>query len=131
MHETRNDTGKRTIYVRLSGFIREDEMSEWAQDYKAATDSYRGGEHLVLADMRGMKPTNETAAEIMREAIAYARARGVACCAHLSDSTISRLQTRRLAREASEHDDVTVDVVSLEEADAVLDEAREKLHAVG
>lgn len=106
-------------------------MREWAQNYKDATDSYEGGDHLVLADMRGMKPTNEKAAEIMGEAIAYARARGVAACAHLSDSTISRLQTRRLAREAVEDDDVTVDVVSIDEAHKVLDEARDRLKAIG
>lgn len=127
MWEVKNDPEKRTIYVRMSGFMREDEMKEWAEAYKAATDSYGGGKHLVLADMRGLKPATPEVAEIMGEAIGYARSRGVACCAHLSDSSIQRLQTARLAREASPHDDVTTDVVSPEEAERVLEEARARL----
>ncbi len=107
--------------------MRENEMKEWADAYIAATDAYAGGPHLVLADMRGLKPAGPESAEIMGNAIAYARTRGVACCAHLSDSTIQRLQTARLAREASPHDDVTTDVVSPEEAERVLEEARVRL----
>ena len=127
MWEVKNDPEKRTIYVRMSGFMREDEMKEWAEAYKAATDTYKGEKHLVLADMRGLKPAGPEAAEIMGQAIGYARARGVACCAHLSDSTIARLQAARLAREAAVGDDVTTDVVSLEEAERVLAEARSRL----
>lgn len=99
-------------------------MQEWAEVYLAATRSYGGGNHLVLADMRGLKPADPAAAEVMGSAIGYARAHGVACCAHISDSTVARLQARRLAREASPEDDVTIDVVSLEEAEQVLEEAR-------
>ncbi len=123
----KNDPEERTIYVRMSGFMREDEMKEWAEAYIAATDTYQGGKHLVLADMRGLKPAGPEAAEIMGRAIGYARARGVACCAHISDSTIARLQAARLAREAAAGDDVTTDVVSLEEAERVLEEARARL----
>ncbi len=102
-------------------------MKEWAETYVAATDSYGGGRHVVLADMRGLKPAGAEAADIMGNAIGYARARGVACCAHISDSTIARLQAARLAREASADDDVTTDVVSLEEAERVLEEARARI----
>lgn len=107
--------------------MSEQEMKEWAEAYVAATDAYAGGHHLVLADMRGLKPAGPEAAQIMGNAIGYARARGVACCAHLSDSTISRLQAARLAREASPSDDVTTDVVSFDEAERVLDEARARI----
>lgn len=127
MYEVDNDVEKRTIRLRMSGFMREDEMREWAEAYIAATDSYGGGKHLVLADMRGLKPADPKAAEIMGKAIGEARAKGVARCAHISDSTIARLQAARLAREASPGDDVTIDVVSLDEAEQVLDEARAKL----
>jgi hypothetical protein len=127
MYEVRNDETTRTIYVRMSGLLREEEMSAWAQEYRRVTDAYEGGRHLVLADMRGMLASSEAVAEMMRDAIAYARKRGVTCCAHLSDSAIQRLQAARIAREASEGDDVTVNVVSLEEANRVLDEARRRL----
>ncbi|HEX7118640.1 MAG TPA: hypothetical protein VF212_07630 [Longimicrobiales bacterium] len=107
--------------------MREDEMQEWADAYIAATDSYGGGSHVVLADMRGLKPAGAEAAEIMGKAIGYARSRGVVCCAHISDSTIARLQAARIAREASPNDDVTTDVVSIDEAELVLAEARARI----
>lgn len=129
MWEVKNHPLKRTIYIRMSGFMREAEMREWAEAYKAATDAYGGGKHLVLADMRGLKPSEPAVAEIMGRAIGYARARGVVCCAHISDSTIARLQAARLARDNAPGDDVTVDVISLEEAELVLEEARAELVA--
>jgi len=123
----RNNAAERTIYVRMTGAFDETAMQAFATDYKRATDEYRGGAHLVLADMRGMKPTSPDAATVLGEAIGYARGRGVACCAHLSDSTIQRLQARRVARSSSPGDDVTIDVASEDEAKRVLAEQREDL----
>lgn len=119
-----NQQTRRTIVVRLNGLISPAEMQEFADKYRAATDSYGGQPHLVLADMRGMKTNTPAAAGILQSAIAYARSRGVLCCAHISDDTVARLQMARIAREVAAGDDVTVDVVSLEEADVVLQEKR-------
>jgi hypothetical protein len=119
-----NQPTRRTIVVRLTGLIGPSEMQEFAEKYRAATDTYAGQAHLVLADMRGMKTNTPAAAGILQSAIAYARSRGVLCCAHISDDTVARLQMARIAREVAAGDDVTVDVVSIEEAEAVLQEKR-------
>jgi len=123
----RNDQEKRTIHVLMKGTFDAEVMRAFSDEYLRATDEYRGKAHLVFADMRGMKPASPEAAAVLGSAIGQARKRGVRCCAHLSDSTIQRLQARRVARENSPGDDVTVDVVSEAEATKVLAEKRELL----
>lgn len=127
----RNESLERTIYIRMEGFFEESEMRAFCDSYRQATDSYQGRPHLVLADMRGMQIASIEVSKLLGDAIGYARERGVACCAHLSSSTVQKLQAARLAREHSPGDDVTVNVVSPEEAHKVLEEARRKLLAAG
>jgi hypothetical protein len=124
MFEVTNDERRRTITVRMSGFMQPEEMTRFSEAYRQATDAYRGERHLVLADMRGLKALPPESTAIFGEAIGYARPRGVALCAHLSDSTIQRLQAARLAHQAAPGDDVTVDCVSLEAAENQLGRAR-------
>ncbi|MFY2558714.1 hypothetical protein ACN469_13890 [Corallococcus terminator] len=124
MFEVSNDTNRRTVTVRLKGFVRPTEMKDFATAYRAATDAYAGGRHLVLADMRGLKALEPESATIFGEVVAYGRQRGCLMCAHVSDSTIARLQTTRVAFEAAPNDDITVDCVSLEEAERQLTKAR-------
>ena len=94
---------------------------------KGMTDSYAGKKHMVLADMRGMKPASPKVAEKFGALIGYQRTHGVFFCVHLSDETVTRLQLDRLSRKASPHGKITVDVVSMEEAEAALSEERLKL----
>ena len=129
MLEVKNDSDKRTIYVRITGTPSTHEMRHWALDDKLATDSYRGRPHLIVADMRGLGGLGPEAAAVLGQAIDYGRKRGVRRCAHLSDSSIVRLQTRRLAREASRHDQITIDVISVGEAERVMEEDRQHLFA--
>jgi len=123
-YSVRNDPSQRTIFIRMEGVFDEKQMRQLAQLYLEATAYYKGGQHLVLADMRGMHIASLEVAKILGEAIGEARKMGVACCAHVSSSTVQKLQAARLAREHSPDDDVTVNVVSLEEANKVLEEAR-------
>jgi hypothetical protein len=120
----KNEPSERTIYIRMEGIFEEHQMKELAQLYLDVTKTYGGQQHLVLADMRGMHIASLEVAKILGDAIGAARKMGVACCAHLSSSTVQKLQAARLARESSPDDDVTVNVVSPEEADKVLAEAR-------
>jgi hypothetical protein len=122
----RNVLNDRTIYIRLKGRFSAKEMRDFANEYKRVTDTYGGASHLVLADMRGMVPTRPEVGQILASAIHYARDRGVYCCAHVSDDSVQRLQAARLARRSAS-DEVTVDVVSEDEARAVLNEARGRL----
>jgi len=126
-----NQMSRLTIHVRLTGTISLEEMERFALDYRRVTDSYQGESHLVLADMRGLKTCTPPVANVLMDVIGYARRRGVAACAHLSDDTVTRLQMLRLARQVSEKDDVTIDVVSLEEAESVLSERRFELRVKG
>lgn len=123
----RNEASERTIYIRMEGFFEETEMRNFVNAYREATDSYGGQPHLVLADMRGMRIASLAVSQLFGDGIGYARERGVVCCAHLSSSTVQKLQAARLAREHSPGDDVTVNVVSPEEAHKVLDEVRRRL----
>jgi hypothetical protein len=77
--------------------------------------------------MRGMKATHPSVAQILGDEIGHARRNGVVLCAHLSDDTVQRLQARRVARENSTYDDVTVDLATVEEAELVLEEARRRI----
>jgi hypothetical protein len=123
-YSVKNEPSQRTIYIRMEGVFDEKQMRELSRLYLEATAYYKGTAHLVLADMRGMHIASLEVAKILGEAIGEARRLGVACCAHVSSSTVQKLQAARLAREHSPDDDVTVNVVSVEEANKVLEEAR-------
>lgn len=127
MFEVTINRGRRIIIFRASGAINVDELKKIRDEAIWATDSFRGDPHLVLADMRGMAPMSPEGTVIFGEIIRYGREHGTVCCVHLSDSSIARLQTQRLAREASPYDDITVNVVSLDEAEKVIEEHQAKL----
>ncbi|NUP07643.1 MAG: hypothetical protein HOW73_16470 [Polyangiaceae bacterium] len=117
------DIGKRTVFVRMKGVFNDIDMRKWSEIYRQATSPLAGKKHMIIADMRGMKASHPSVAEIMGAEIGYARRHGVVLCAHISDDTVQRLQAARVCRQNSTGDDVTVDVVSLEEALKVVTEA--------
>lgn len=126
--EVRNDLAKRTVYTKISGILSEADISAWAQEYtEKGTAPYKGRRHMVIADMRGMRPLPVPVAEKLGAAIGHARQNGVVFCAHISDDTVQRLQAARVARQHSPTDDVTIDCASLDEAHKVCDEVRGKL----
>jgi hypothetical protein len=127
MIDINNDPAARTVRVTMTGVIKLDEIQTAVAALKKATETYGGAPHLVLADMRGMKPVAPDAADAMGAGIAHVRRRGVVLCAHLTDSSTVRLQAARLARQAVEGDPGITEVVSLDEAERVLDEARARL----
>ncbi|HWL88912.1 MAG TPA: hypothetical protein VNO21_24075 [Polyangiaceae bacterium] len=121
------DVKGRTICVRLSGFLSEDDARRSAHLYRVATRTFAGRPHLVLADLRGLKPQSAVAAAFFGKTVAYGRENGVVCCVHLSDSIITRLQAARLASEVSGSDDITVDAASMADAERILAEKRRTL----
>src|SRR4051812_44880823 len=128
-YTVRNEPSERTIYIRMEGYFDEQQMRNFIRAAIEATESYNGKPHLVLADMRGMQATSLEVSKLLGEYIGEARRKGVSRCAHLSTSTVQKLQAARLARENSPGDDVTVNVVSIEEAYTLLGEARHQLKA--
>jgi hypothetical protein len=121
------DLANRTIFIRMTGLFSEADMHAWAKQYHDATDKFQGFQHMVIADMRGMKTVHPSIASIMGGEIGYAREHGVVLCAHLSDDTVQRLQARRIARQNSPSDNVTVDVGTIEEARKVVHEAKDRI----
>ena len=121
------DLANRTLFTRMTGLFSEADMLAWAKQYHEATDRFQGRKHMVIADMRGMKTVHPSIANIMGVEIGYAREHGVVLCAHLSDDTVQRLQARRVARQNSPDDNVTVDVSSIQEARKVVDEAKGRI----
>lgn len=119
--EITNDLERRVVYTRMTGTFARADMIAWARAYRdQATLPYNGRRHMVIANMLGMKTLNPAIAHIMGEEIGHSRRNGAVLCAHLSDDTVQRLQAARLARKNSPHDDVTVEVVSLQEARRVI-----------
>ncbi len=127
IHEVTVDVADRVIVARLAGLFTEAEMNAVAASYREATEALRGKRHMVIADMRGMKPLRQRCAEILGEVIRYGRENGTVLCVHLSDHVVQRLQASRLARENSPTDDITVDVQTPEEARRVVEELRPRL----
>jgi hypothetical protein len=127
LFEVRLELTKRTIFTRMTGVFTEPEMRAWGVQYREATKRFRGLKHMVIADMRGLKTLQPMLAAMMGAEIAYARQNGVVLCAHVSDETVQRLQARRIVRMNSSADDITVDVTSVDEARAVVDEARPRI----
>ena len=127
MHEVIINRTRRIITFKASGTISTPLMKEILEEAKQATDGFKGQPHFVIADLRGLAPLSPETTAIMGEIIKYGRARGTVCCVHLSDSSIARLQASRLAREASPYDDVTVNVVSMEEGERIIAEKEKQL----
>jgi hypothetical protein len=121
------DRIRRTITFRANGTLTLEEAKMALEEAKWATHQFGGGEHIVLADMRGILPMAPDVAAVFGEVIRYGRAHGTALCVHLSDSSIAKLQASRIARESSPGDDVTINVVSLDEAEKLVEESYKKL----
>ncbi len=121
------DRVRRTITFRAVGNLTLEEVKRTLEEAKRATDLFRGGEHIVLADLRGMGVMSPDVAAVFGEVIQYGRRNGTAWCVHLSDSSVARLQASRLARDASPQDKTTINVVSLDEADKVIEEKYRQL----
>ncbi len=126
-YEVKVNLERRTLYVRASGTMDLSMAQKILVDYKKETDKLKGKKHFVVADLRGLLAMTPDVATIFGETIAYGRAKGAVRCAHLSDTSIARLQTRRLAREITPGDKITVDVLSEEEAERLIDEEFRKL----
>jgi hypothetical protein len=127
MFSVQIDRIRRTIRFRATGSLTPEEMRQIRDEATWGFEQLKGGDHIVLADMRGMAAMSPAVANLFGELIKEGRAKGTVCCLHLSDSSIARLQAARLAREASTFDDITTNVISIDEAEKMIDEKLPKL----
>jgi hypothetical protein len=125
-YSIRNVGYERTIYIRMTGRFDMSLMRAFAAEYRQATDSYEGHEHLVLADMRGLSPLLPEIGHVFSAAVGYARVRGVICCAHLSDDATQKWQAARLTRQDKPANDVTMNFATLDEALGALETIRKQ-----
>jgi len=125
-YSIRNVAYERTIYIRMTGRFDIGVMRAFANEYREATDSYEGGDHLVLADMRGLSPLLPEVGQVFAAAVGYARAHGVICCAHLSDDATQKWQAARLARQGKPANDVTMNFSTMDEALSALESIRKQ-----
>jgi hypothetical protein len=125
-YSIRNVAYERTIYIRMTGRFDFGLMQAFAAEYRQATDSYQGGDHLVLADMRGLAPLLPEVGHVFGAAVGYARAHGVVCCAHISDDATQKWQAARLARQDKPANDVTMNFASMDEALGALETIRKQ-----
>ena len=125
-YSIRNVGYERTIYIRMTGKFDVGLMRAFAAEYRQATDSYEGNDHLVLADMRGLAPLLPEVGQVFAAAVGYARGRGVICCAHLSDDATQKYQAARLARRDQPVNDVTMNFATIDDAMSALEEIRKQ-----
>jgi hypothetical protein len=100
----------------MQGLFSEADMLSAIARVHEEVNALNGARHIMVADMRGMKTVHPSIARHMGEAIGYQRAHGCVLCVHVSDDVVQRLQASRVARQNSPHDDVTIEVDSIEEA---------------
>jgi hypothetical protein len=112
----------------MSGIFSDAEMMELYSDaQRKMITPYKGRMHMLIADLRGMKTLAPSTGKILGEWMTHHRSAGLALCVHISDESVQRLQVARIARQNSPNDDITVDVVSIDEAHRVVDELRGRL----
>jgi hypothetical protein len=125
-YSIRNVAYERTVYIRMTGKFDMALMRAFAAEYRKATDSYEGSDHLVFADMRGLSPLLPEVGHVFAASVGYARAHGVICCAHLSDDATQKWQAARLARQDKPANDVTMNFATMDEALGALDTIRKQ-----
>lgn len=118
---------RRRIDLRASGVFLVPVMQRFCQEYRAVTGALGGEKHIVIADLRGLRPLSQTVAEVLQDTLDWARKNGVWCWAHVSDQPVAGLQVARLARGQRNEDDVTVECGSLDEAVWVANEKLREL----
>ncbi|MCP3143962.1 STAS/SEC14 domain-containing protein [Pyxidicoccus xibeiensis] len=84
----------------LDGYLRVEEMQRFVAQLRAATESLRGRDIKLKADLRTFKPVSPEAADLLRRAQEYGLRCGVVRVAELVESQIVSLQLQRIARES-------------------------------
>ena len=98
----RLDVDKQHVIIEfvLDGLIRQDEMTRFVDELKAATARLAGREIKVKADLRTFRPSSPEVAEMIRQVQAFGLQSGVKRVAELAESQIVALQLNRVARES-------------------------------
>lgn len=94
------DREQAIIELVLDGLIRQDEMSRFVEELRAATLGLVGRDIKIQADMRTFRASSPEVAEMLRDVQAFGLQNGVVRVAEMVDAPLAALQLNRVARES-------------------------------
>lgn len=120
-YEYRTDAGKNRLYIRLSGYFKEDEVDPLLERLRRQLDDLRPG-FDVVTDLTGFKPGNAAATEALRRGGEMVKARGRRRAVRVTGRLVTGLlQFKRILRPVFKEEDVRY-ANSVAEADRILDD---------
>jgi len=84
--------------LTFAGFIKEEEMKQWAAEFKQAVDKLPR-KFQVFVDMRHLNPLPKEAQPHMEDGQKHARQKGMERSVVIIDNVITKLQFVRIAKE--------------------------------
>lgn len=100
MYKVTTDETNAILEFVLDGMIRVDEMKQFITKLTAATESLKGREIKIKADVRTFQPASPEVAEMIRAVQEFGIKSGVKRVAEIVESEIVALQLNRVARES-------------------------------
>lgn len=89
--------------LTFGGFIREDEMREFYNEWLVALELSPAKFHVVV-DMRTLKPISKAAQEIMEEIQKSGKRSGAERSAVILSSAITKIQFKRIGKETGTYE---------------------------
>jgi hypothetical protein len=120
-YEFRADTTKNRLYMRLSGFFREDDAAQMYKVLESELDKLRRGFDVIL-DMPGLKPGSPAAAVWIQKGAELIKSRGRRRGVHVANSFLTALMQFKRMLGGVFSDETTRHAKSREEAEHILDE---------
>ena len=119
-YEYRIDPSKNRLYIRLSGFFKDDEVDPLLQELQRRLTGVPPG-FDVVTDLTGFKPGNTAAAEALRRGGELVKTKGRRRAVRVTGGLVSGLlQFKRILRPVFKDEDVRY-ARSVTEADRILD----------
>jgi len=119
MYSIKADTRKNRLYLKLNGFLADDEVKKAGEEVIQAIARLQP-DMTIITDISEFKPTSPSAAVYIKDAQAAAFQKGVKHAVRIVKNPIVNMQFNRTQREAGAKYDV-LEASSVEEAEQLLD----------
>lgn len=121
MYEVVPNRAKNRIYIRLEGFMSDQEVHEFVEKQIAAIKTMKPG-FDVINDISNFKPASPEAAKEIEQMLKFSDDYGTRCVMRvIGPNVIARMQFDRMHR-TTDGKYITIEVASREEAEKKLDE---------
>ena len=120
MYSIKADTRKNRLYIKLAGFLADDEIQNAADEVTRAIASLQPN-MTIITDISEFKPVSPHSAVYIKDAQAAAFHKGVKHAVSIVSNPIAGMQFKRTQREAGAKYEV-LEASSVEEAERLLDE---------